>query len=203
VNRHLDIPCSTVIHPDSRLSANVHMFKRDQSIEFLPYRDVSGTFTVWRISSRGNRFHAKGYTQSQYHALKRLQAETPVKLITQPGPLSCWMYRGGFYWEDRELNADDVKVLVDESRLKEQRRIERARARLNAAVLSQSERRPIPDEVKVLVWQRDSGRCVKCGSQTNLEFDHIIPLMRGGSSTFRNIQLLCAPCNREKGGDLI
>jgi len=65
------------------------------------------------------------------------------------------------------------------------------------------ERQPIPDEVKMFVWQRDKGRCVICGSQENLEFDHIIPVSKGGSNTARNIQLLCEKHNRSKGGNLV
>jgi 5-methylcytosine-specific restriction endonuclease McrA len=67
---------------------------------------------------------------------------------------------------------------------------------------SPRERQPIPDDVKMSVWQRDGGRCVKCGSQENLEFDHIIPVSKGGSNTARNLQLLCEKCNRAKGGNL-
>lgn len=59
-------------------------------------------------------------------------------------------------------------------------------------------RLPISDDVRVLVWRRDSGKCVTCGSQEKLEFDHIIPVEKGGSSTARNIQLLCERCNRQK-----
>ncbi len=60
----------------------------------------------------------------------------------------------------------------------------------------------IPESVRVFVWRRDGGRCVKCGSQTKLEYDHIIPVSRGGSNTARNIQLLCEKCNREKGASV-
>ena len=42
--------------------------------------------------------------------------------------------------------------------------------------------RLIPSAVKLEVWRRDKGRCVQCGSQANLHFDHIIPYSRGGSS---------------------
>ncbi|MBN1139724.1 MAG: HNH endonuclease [Anaerolineae bacterium] len=63
-------------------------------------------------------------------------------------------------------------------------------------------RSPIPDEVKMFVWRRDGGCCVKCGSRENLEFDHIIPLAMGGSNTARNLQLLCEKCNRSKGAGL-
>jgi hypothetical protein len=63
-------------------------------------------------------------------------------------------------------------------------------------------RKPIPKSVKMFVWQRDRGRCVECGSQERLEFDHIIPWADGGSDTARNLQLLCEPCNRRKGRTL-
>jgi len=59
--------------------------------------------------------------------------------------------------------------------------------------------RMIPQSVKDSVWRRDNGRCAVCGSQQNLEFDHIIPFSLGGSNTYRNIQLLCETCNRTKG----
>lgn len=60
-------------------------------------------------------------------------------------------------------------------------------------------REPMPEDVRIFVWRRDEGRCVRCGSQERIEFDHIIPLEKGGSNTARNIQVLCERCNREKG----
>ena len=63
-------------------------------------------------------------------------------------------------------------------------------------------RQGIPSEVRREVWRRDSGKCVKCGSRENLEYDHIIPIAKGGSNTTRNIELLCEVCNRAKS-DLI
>ena|ERR1035437_235545 len=58
--------------------------------------------------------------------------------------------------------------------------------------------RLIPQDVKDKVWNRDGGKCVKCGGNERLDYDHIIPFSKGGSNTYRNIQLLCEKCNRKK-----
>ncbi len=59
--------------------------------------------------------------------------------------------------------------------------------------------RVIPAAVKIEVWKRDRGCCVRCGSKENLHFDHIIPYSLGGSSKdARNVQILCSRHNLEK-----
>lgn len=63
-------------------------------------------------------------------------------------------------------------------------------------------RRPIPADVRREVWRRDEGRCSRCGSRERLEYDHIIPVARGGSNTVRNIELLCETCNRTKSASI-
>jgi HNH endonuclease len=60
-------------------------------------------------------------------------------------------------------------------------------------------RRIIPTSVKLAVWKRDGGRCVKCGASDELHFDHDLPWSKGGTSiTEENVQLLCARHNLQK-----
>jgi hypothetical protein len=40
----------------------------------------------------------------------------------------------------------------------------------------------IPSAVKQRVWRRDGGRCVECGSNENLEYDHIIPVSKAAAT---------------------
>ena len=67
---------------------------------------------------------------------------------------------------------------------------------------ARASRDAIPSAIRREVWRRDGGKCVKCGSRKNLEYDHIILVAEGGSNTARNIELLCEACNRAKS-DLI
>jgi HNH endonuclease len=65
-----------------------------------------------------------------------------------------------------------------------------------------SRREPIAERVRHEVWRRDQGRCVDCGSGDRLEFDHIIPISKGGSNTARNLERRCEACNRRKAAHI-
>jgi 5-methylcytosine-specific restriction endonuclease McrA len=41
-------------------------------------------------------------------------------------------------------------------------------------------------------------RCLCCGSTENLEPDHVVPVVKGGSNWITNIQPLCRSCNASK-----
>lgn len=66
-------------------------------------------------------------------------------------------------------------------------------------------------ELRHLVYQRDSYKCLECGAtkeEISLEIDHIVPWSKGGQTELDNLQTLCKKCNRSKhtrtwvGGEL-
>ncbi|MDP7196469.1 MAG: HNH endonuclease signature motif containing protein [SAR202 cluster bacterium] len=64
--------------------------------------------------------------------------------------------------------------------------------------------RSIPSWIKNLVHERDAGKCLNCGSKTDLHYDHILPFSKGGTShNPDNIQLLCQKCNLRKSDTII
>ena len=53
--------------------------------------------------------------------------------------------------------------------------------------------------VRSIVLERDGHACTYCGSDKQLEGDHILSLSRGGSNAFFNLATACRPCNLSKG----
>lgn len=66
----------------------------------------------------------------------------------------------------------------------------------------QTAREHLTDSVRSEVWRRDMGKCTTCGTRENLEFDHIIPVSKGGANSVRNLQLLCRSCNASKSNKI-
>ena len=131
------------------------------------------------------------------------QLTTPVPLVDDDSRRRrWWMFRDEIYWEEDGLTETEVKALALERITRKDRRISRAVAMMEQADTFTSAREPIPDDVRIFVWNRDGGRCIRCRSNERLEFDHVIPIVLGGANTARNLQLLCETCNREKGASL-
>ena len=62
-------------------------------------------------------------------------------------------------------------------------------------------KRTIPRDVMLKVVRRDGQICQRCFRPVpdkQIEFDHIIPFGKGGTTTVDNLRLLCRDCNREK-----
>jgi 5-methylcytosine-specific restriction endonuclease McrA len=53
------------------------------------------------------------------------------------------------------------------------------------------------------IFARDENRCQYCGGKfptDELSLDHVIPLSRGGLTTWGNVVCACTRCNKRKGG---
>jgi len=61
--------------------------------------------------------------------------------------------------------------------------------------------RNIPRHVMLRVARRDNNQCQICGKvlkDNEIEFDHVIPISKGGSSEESNVRVTCFECNRDK-----
>jgi len=58
---------------------------------------------------------------------------------------------------------------------------------------------PIRKAVREAIFKRDNNMCLLCNARFNLTIDHIIPLSKGGTNYYTNLQTLCHSCNLNKG----
>ena len=115
-----------------------------------------------------------------------------------------WLYQDAIFGFNGNYGHAEQKLLILEYVDKERRKFERLKNKFSAEKSEELryERVRIPEEVRIAVWRRDQGRCARCGSRENLEYDHIVPVSKGGGHTERNIELLCEDCNRAKGNQI-
>ena len=136
------------------------------------------------------------YEAAKAHKEKRFSAEL-VK-VYEKLRTGIWVYNGIFKLVDSWQEKSNSRIVFKfKLQLTEEVITNDIAATRNTEL---EHNRMIPPQVKLEVWKRDKGKCVICGSQDNLHFDHIIPFSRGGSSLLaKNIQLMCARHNIAKG----
>ena len=174
----------------------------DASIHQAPphFLDGSRRWVYFRIGRRTGTIAR--WTGAEFNQWIRATMSSPARLGRYDGR-HYWAYAGRIYSESEGLSREEVQALLISRDRRARRKIDRAVAMVHRAEAAPTRRREhIPDDVKQFVWERDQGRCTNCGAATDLEFDHIIPVSMGGSSTERNLQLLCASCNGMKAAGL-
>ena len=174
-------------------------------------RSGSWVFTQWEFFASKQisfRFGRRGYER-----LRAERDEAGVARIGRKDDRVMWWAKPdeadesdesgetefGLYWATPEMSAEDVSLVIWGRRKRHGSQIDRLRKRHERDEEPAPARREhIPADLQDEVFRRDEGRCVRCGSEEELQFDHIIPVSKGGGSTAENLQVMCGPCNRAK-----
>ncbi len=166
----------------------------------LPW-SLGGLFTGRYAVQSGKRIFDSRWKYEAFTTMRATQQENPVAMLRN-GKRVLWYFHDSFYWDDDGLDSDDVKALVLQRERRLQQKLHTARSLMRAEEAGRPTRTPIPSDLRRAVFERDGGCCVECGSNFNLQYDHILPVVRGGATTVENLQLLCSDCNRRKSDSL-
>ena len=176
------------------LHAFLSVFEYDQSMQ--------EPFSFTQIQARG------GFKKPEDGE----HGETEKKKHPAEGNLDwLWLFRDALYVAERipaPSEIDEVVLRIKALHFQQDEEIRRLREKvanfeaIDTVAGRRAGRQPIPDDVKLLVWSRDGGVCVKCSSSSDLHFDHVIPVAKGGGDHAENIQLLCRICNLAKSDRL-
>lgn len=94
-----------------------------------------------------------------------------------------------------DLKNQNTMLRVNNKNLKEE----------NWALRDKLKKKYISKTTKHQLFKKFNYRCCECGAtnkEATLTVDHIIPLVRGGTDDFTNLQVLCFDCNRDKDQDI-
>jgi len=167
------------------------------------HKGSNGSFRFYVTLGKGPSAKSLALDSSITPAQYAEQKEKPISI--EDNMKDAFMFHDKIVKVDNrwEVGEEELLVRIKHFILKEEKDFDKAAKEVEAfermTEAETAKREKIPDSVKLFVWQRDEGKCVKCGSNQKLEFDHIIPFAMGGSNTERNLQLLCEACNRSKG----
>ena len=133
---------------------------------------------------------------AEYESHQRVH---PVRLANVKNR-TYWWFQDQFYSENEGSPGAAVYALIVTRKQRQAQRIDRAQqmVAMGSTPRSAPLRGNIPDDVKHFVWTRDRGSCRNCGATAELQFDHIIPISMGGSSTPRTCRCSAAPMQPSK-----
>ena len=152
------------------------------------------------ISTPKGKLTQNGKFAKAAHFFKDGIQEAERVRVYQKIKTGMWTFNGVFNlidtWEEKsnERTVIKFKLLLTKEDVNEYH--------FNANDLPE-DNRIIPGHVQIEVFNRDKGKCVKCGSTKHLHLDHIIPFSKGGTSKdAKNIRLYCRKHNLEKSNKI-
>ena len=142
--------------------------------------------TIWQDSKDTNLiFHSKSCSQEYWKDNFRCSECESTKLKKENPNFFTVKFRRDYY----DFCNNECSNLYKEK---------------NPAIfyVENNKRHSISSDLRQSIWNRDGGRCSKCGDTNQLEIDHIIPVSKGGATSLKNLELLCFPCNRSKSAKI-
>lgn len=185
----------TVCAQINNISAN-----RQQYSEYLAKANAITQLGQFEVSV--GKLDADKLLQKEREWIKKRTLSSPITQFVLIVTLYCSTINGRVYDEkSATFNAKDIFSLI--KRL-DNKSGDFYNDREIWDALCRVERAKVSNKMRFSIYARDGYKCCNCGISdryAQLEIDHIIPISKGGKSTYDNLQTLCHKCNVEKGNE--
>ncbi len=168
---------------------------------FAQYHPVRDTFSVLNCSLDLTLHTIRKFdTLEELDRINSALAEDTPLQWWRNGPMDrpCYLF-GQWVWElkpsEVAASNDGLALMFSDVAEKDRQKHDRLTHDFSAGPAGATVE-AVPKNVRVAVWRRDHGKCAKCGSYKQIDFEHIVPLSEGGSNTPENIRLICEKCRR-------
>ena len=183
------------------LRAREHEYRRKrQRVERLEERllDAEGggrTVTTFRLHFTD---HFVDFSPERFVSISRAQRMQPM-LVSKKHGRRRWWYRDRLWWDDGGMTAREIASAILELELEREldmHLLEEARTAALGTAGASGTARALPETVQQVVWLRDRGRCVDCGSKDDVRFDFVTPAGPGPTTvTPDDVQIRCRTCS--------
>ncbi len=167
---------------------------------YQSYKDELNGLQLGDFQAPIRRLKLNKLLKKEKSILEKNTYSPPVMQFSLTVTLYCSKINGRVYaWKVEDFSVDEINVLIKRVRNKKgtfynDRGVWDAICRV--------ERGKVSNKMRFSIYERDGYKCCRCGISERyaiLEIDHIIPISKGGKSTYDNLQTLCHKCNYEKG----
>ena len=138
--------------------------------------------------------------KTEKNIMSRKTLPAPVTQFTLTVTLYCSQINGRIYNEKSQtFSVDEIYALLKKLNNKNGKFFNDKDI---WDAICRVERGKVSNKIRFAIYNRDGYRCRMCGASgrfNQLEIDHIIPIAKGGKTTYDNLQTLCHKCNVEKG----
>ena len=182
------------IREKKKVYSKEYRIKNKQKIfeYFKQHRSKPETKARVKLWNELNKEHRKQYTQTKEYKAKKKISDRKYRLKNKDKLIPKVK-------QYRKDNPDKVKKWYDKYNHSPKGRIyQHNQNHLRIASRKKRQTDLTKERIKEIL-NRDKV-CVYCGSDYNLELDHIIPLKKGGSCMSNNFVVACEKCNCRKSG---
>lgn len=182
------------------VTSQIHKVKSNERLYRQYIAEINSVLQFGNYQAPVGKLNKDKLIKKEKIAVKKQVISAPVTQFV----ITVSLYRSDLYGhvydgKSQSFSADEILSLIKKLNIKNGNFI---CDNETWEAICRVERGKVSNKMRISIYNRDGHRCRYCGVSeryAKLEIDHIVPIAKGGKSTYDNLQTLCHDCNVKKG----